>query len=41
MQPPGVVGRGIEDAEEEKVVSHDVDALGTPDDATCRGQVLG
>ena len=41
MEPAGVVGRGIEDAEEEKVVSHDVHALGTPDHATCRGEVLG
>jgi hypothetical protein len=41
METPGVVARGIEDAEEEKVVPDYIDALATPDHATGRREVLG
>src|SRR5215207_1396739 len=41
METPGLLRRRIEDAEEQKVVSHHVDVLGTPDHATGRGHVRG
>jgi hypothetical protein len=40
MEVSGVAAGGVEDAQEQKVVSHHVDALGTPDHATGRGEVL-
>ena len=41
METPGVVARGIEDGEEEKIVPDHIDTLGTPHHATGRSEVLG
>ena len=41
METPRLLRARVEGAEEQKVVAHHVDVLGTPDHATGRGQVRG